>query len=292
VIKALARPGIYATSFDRSLAELTVQYDATTVSVADMLEVVTTLGYTGSEVEGRTSLELGLWRNPADRAQLARALATQGPLPDTLVEMVAKDGRPVPLMIAALNLLWGVRPQPREVAGILIGLFGVLLLTQGAGFQASPAGLIAIALACLTWCGGSVLAAPPVQVGSQAPAWQQGLPLAPGASGYASEMVCGGAVLMGMSLLAGESPRWPPDAVSVAAWCYLVVFGSLIAFNAYMLLLAQASSGLASSYTFVNPVIGLVLGVTLGGEVVTSGEWLAAGVVCAGVVLLLIKPRG
>ena len=62
------------------------------------------LGYTSSEVEGRTSVELGLWRNPADRAQLARALATQGPLPDTLVEMVAKDGRSVPLMIAATQL--------------------------------------------------------------------------------------------------------------------------------------------------------------------------------------------
>lgn len=53
VIKALDRPGIYATSFDRSLAELTVQYDATQVSVADMLEVVTTLGYTGSEGAGQ-----------------------------------------------------------------------------------------------------------------------------------------------------------------------------------------------------------------------------------------------
>jgi drug/metabolite transporter (DMT)-like permease len=58
-----------------------------------------------------------------------------------------------------------------------------------------------------------------------------------------------------------------------------------------MVLLQRTSTALASSYTFVNPVIGLVLGVTLGGEVVTSGEWLAACVVCAGVVLLLVKPR-
>ncbi len=197
----------------------------------------------------------------------------------------------VPLMIAGLNLLWGVRPQRREAAGIGVGLLGVLLLTQGAGFQASPAGLLAIALACATWCVGSVLAAPPVPASPDAAAWRRGLPLAPGASGYASEMICGGLVLMAMSLLAAEEPRWPPDPVSVAAWFYLVVFGSLIAFNAYMVLLARASSGLASSYTFVNPVIALLLGVAVAGEVVTAFEWGAAGVVLAGVVLLLSGRR-
>ena len=62
------------------------------------------LGYTGSEMEGRTSLELGLWRDPADRARLTQNLAAQGPRLDTLVEMVAKDGRTVPLMIAATQL--------------------------------------------------------------------------------------------------------------------------------------------------------------------------------------------
>jgi drug/metabolite transporter (DMT)-like permease len=180
----------------------------------------------------------------------------------------------VPLMIAALNRIYGVKPGRLELAGIAVGLAGVLLLTQGAGFQASPAGLIAIALACITWSVGSVLS-------------QRSLPLAPGATGFASEMICGGAILMAMSAFAGETPAWPPEPIAVAAWFYLVVFGSLIAFNAYMVLLAQASAGLASSYTFVNPVIAMVLGVAVAGEVVTSFEWLAAGIVLAGVVLML-----
>ena len=180
----------------------------------------------------------------------------------------------VPLMIAALNLAWGVRPTRLELAGIGVGLAGVLMLTQGAGFQASPAGLTAIALACITWSLGSVLS-------------QRSLPLAPGATGFASEMICGGVVLMLMSAVAAEAPQWPPQPLAVAAWAYLVVFGSLIAFNAYMVLLAHASAGLASSYTFVNPVIAMVLGVAVAGEVVTSFEWLAAGVVLVGVVLML-----
>jgi drug/metabolite transporter (DMT)-like permease len=183
----------------------------------------------------------------------------------------------VPLMIAALNRLWGVKPSRMELAGIGTGLAGVLMLTQGAGFQASPTGLAAIAIACCAWSSGSVLS-------------QRSLPLAPGAMGFASEMMCGGVVLLGLSALRGEAPQWPPQPEAAAAWAYLVVFGSLIAFNAYMLLLARASAAVASSYTFVNPVIAMLLGVVVLGEVVTAFEWMAAGVVLVGVVLLFLKP--
>lgn len=183
----------------------------------------------------------------------------------------------VPLVIVLLNLLWRVRPGRLEGLGIGIGLVGVLMLTRGQGFQASPGGLAAIALACVAWSVGSVLS-------------QRATPLAPGAMGFASEMLAGGVVLMVLAAASGETMQWPPQPLAAAAWAYLVVFGSLIAFNAYMLLLARASAGLAASYTFVNPLIALALGVTLGGEVVTAFEWGAAGVVLAGVVLLLLKP--
>lgn len=183
----------------------------------------------------------------------------------------------VPMMIAVVNLGFGVRPGRFEVAGIAVGLAGVLLLTQGQGFQASPAGLAAIAIACVSWSVGSVLS-------------QRTLPLAPGAMGFASEMLCGGVVLMALSWLTAETPQWPPTPQAAAAWVYLVVAGSLIAFNAYMVLLARAPAGLASSYTFVNPVIAMLLGVVIAGETVTGYEWGAVSVVLAGVVLLMWKP--
>lgn len=82
---------------------------------------------------------------------------------------------------------------------------------------------------------------------------QRALPLAPGAMGFASEMLAGGLVLMLLNL------SQPLRAEAVLAWSYLVVFGSLIAFNAYMLLLAEASASLASSYSFVNPVIAMLM---------------------------------
>jgi drug/metabolite transporter (DMT)-like permease len=184
----------------------------------------------------------------------------------------------VPMMIALLNLFWNVRPGRFEALGIVVGLAGVLMLTQGAGFQASPAGLAAIAIACATWSLGSVLS-------------QRRLPLAAGATGFASEMICGGVLLLAMALLAGERPAWPPQPIAVGAWSYLVVAGSLVAFNAYMYLLGHASAALASSYTFVNPVIAMLLGVAIAGEVVTGFEWLAVGVVLFGVLLLLLKPK-
>jgi drug/metabolite transporter (DMT)-like permease len=221
------------------------------------------------------------WRNAA----VIGALMLGGGMGGTAVAEVSVGSGLVvafiavsPMLMAALNLLWGLRPARLEAAGIGVGLVGVLLLTQGAGFQASPAGLAAIAIACSTWSLGSVLS-------------QRKLPLAPGAMGFASEMLCGGLLLMLLSAGAGEHMVWPPTPLALGAWAYLVVFGSLVAFNAYMLLLSRASAGLASSYTFVNPVIALLLGVVFGGEVVTRTEWAAVSVILLGVVLLLAGRR-
>jgi drug/metabolite transporter (DMT)-like permease len=113
------------------------------------------------------------------------------------------------------------------------------------------------------------------------------LNLAPNAMGFASQMLAGGVVLMGMSALASERPGWPIQPLALASWLYLVVAGSLVAFSAFMVLLQRTPAAVSSSYAYVNPLIGLVLGVTLGGETLHWGEWLAAGLVTASVVLML-----
>jgi drug/metabolite transporter (DMT)-like permease len=190
----------------------------------------------------------------------------------------------VPALVALAQLPYGVRPSVLEAAGILLGLLGVVWLTQGQGFAASPQGLLAISVACVTWSLGTVWA-------------RHGLPggrllaLAPGAAGFASQMLAGGALLLGLAWVTGEQPTLPPDPRALWCWLYLVLAGSVIGFSAYMLLLQRTSATLASSYTFVNPVIGLALGVLVGGEAVTGSEWAAAGLVCVGVVLLLLGKR-
>ena len=183
-----------------------------------------------------------------------------------------------PLLITLLSLPFGMRPAPAEAAGIAVGFAGVLMLVQGQGFGGSPAGLAAMLIATSSWALGSVLS-------------QRRLPLAPGAMGFASEMLAGGLVLMLIALVRGEAPQWPPTAGAAAAWAYLVVAGSLVGFTAYMVLLARTTPALASSYSFVNPVIALLLGVGLAGEVVTTWEWIASGVIVAGIVLLVLGRR-
>jgi drug/metabolite transporter (DMT)-like permease len=158
---------------------------------------------------------------------------------------------------------------------MLVGVAGVVMLVRGQAFTASPVGLAAITIACVSWSLGSVLS-------------QRRFPLAPGAMGFASEMLCGSVVLLLLAAVVGERPGWPPQPRAAWSWVYLVVFGSLLAFNAYMVLLSRVSAALASSYTFVNPVIALALGIWLGGETVTGFEWAAAAVITAGVVLLVL----
>jgi drug/metabolite transporter (DMT)-like permease len=180
----------------------------------------------------------------------------------------------VPILTCGWGLLFGQRPHRLELAGMVVGVAGVLWLVRGASFAAAPAGLACIAGATLCWSLGPVLSTTK-------------LPLAPGPAGFASEMLCGGAVLMLVSLALGEQFAWPPQPLALAAWAYLVVFGSLVAFSAYLYLLANASPAVATSYAFVNPVIALSLGVLIGKEALSGGEWLACGVIVAGVFLIL-----
>jgi drug/metabolite transporter (DMT)-like permease len=183
----------------------------------------------------------------------------------------------VPMMVSAWGLLLGQRPSRLEFLGMAVGMAGVLLLVQGASFAAAPAGLACIAGATALWSLGSVLST-------------TRLPLAHGPAGFASEMLCGGAVLMVISLALGEQHQainnWPAEPTAVLAWVYLVVFGSLIAFSAYLYLLANASPAVATSYAFVNPLIAIFLGAFFAGEHVTGGEWVACSVILIGVFLI------
>ena len=183
----------------------------------------------------------------------------------------------VPALITIASLPFGLRPSRLEAIGICIGIVGVLLLVRGDAFTASLAGLIALTIAALGWSIGAVLS-------------QHVFPLASASAGFSSAMICGGVVLLVLSLLTGETFHWRPQPLAAAAWMYLVVC-SLIAFSAYMVLLANTRPALASSNSFVNPVIGMFLGVYLGGEKITTHEWIAVGIIVLGVTVLILGRR-
>jgi drug/metabolite transporter (DMT)-like permease len=132
--------------------------------------------------------------------------------------------------------------------GMKVGLSGLASLVRGSSFSASTGGLLAITGGTLAWPLGSIMQT-------------TRLALAAGSMGFTSEMLCGGAVLMAISLALGEQFIWPAQPLAAAAWAYLVVFGLLIDFNAYGYLLTHAAPALTTRYAFINPVIALFLGV-------------------------------
>jgi drug/metabolite transporter (DMT)-like permease len=184
----------------------------------------------------------------------------------------------VPALITVASLPFGIRPSRLEVLGIVLGFAGVLLLAGGATFTASPIGVLAVVTAALGWSIGSVVS-------------QHVLRLAPAAAGFASSMLCAGGILVALSVITGERLRWPPPPAAAMAWIYLSIFGSLIAYSAYMTLLANTRPALATSNSFVNPVIAMVLGVAIGNELVTRQEWLAVGIIVLGISVLILGRR-
>lgn len=178
-----------------------------------------------------------------------------------------------PLLICLMSTAFGWRPTRRELIGIGLGITGVILLASGSTFRAEPLGLVLLLISSVAWSLGSVLSA-------------RRLRLASGAMGHASQMFCGALGLMAVSAILGEKPGTLTPA-AFAAWSYLVIAGSIVAFGAYMYLLRHASPSVASSNSYVNPAIALAIGTGLAGETVTYPELLGIGTALAGVMLLL-----
>ena len=186
----------------------------------------------------------------------------------------------VPTMVVLGEWPYGVRPDRRQSLGVALGLIGMVMMTQGQGFEASLPGLLAVITSCATWTVGSVWAVHGLPGGAK-------LATAPGSMGHARQMLTGGALLLIASRAIGEAPGWPPAPMALACWMYVAVAGSLIGYTAYLILLERTTPALATSYTYVNPVVALILGVTLGQETVSGFEWLAVTIVLCGVILLM-----
>jgi drug/metabolite transporter (DMT)-like permease len=106
-------------------------------------------------------------------------------------------------------------------------------------------------------------------------------------------MMCGGILLLVCALLAGELTPPPPhvDMRAALATLYLTVVGSILAFTAYIWLLARMSSTRVASYAYVNPVVALAIGAWLGNERLTIQTIVGAALIVASVALILTSER-
>ncbi len=188
----------------------------------------------------------------------------------------------VPLNIAVIDrLASGRRLSRRAALGLVLGFGGVaLLLGPSSARSVDPLGAVLALLAAMSWAAVSIYSR------------GAGLPARP-LVGTAMQMLCGGFLLAVAGATAGEFPRIHPEAIaptSLLAFGYLVVFGSIVAFSAYVWLLRTAPISLASTYAYVNPAVAVILGWALLGAAVTV-RTLAAGAVIVAALVLVASAR-
>jgi len=183
----------------------------------------------------------------------------------------------LPFWLALIEWGRGMRPSPRMLAGLAIGLTGVaLLVAHGLTVPSAATPIVLIILGELAWATASVYAQPRLP---KSLLLNAGMPL-----------TAGGVLLLMLSWSMREWPRFDPRAVSAASFmalAYLTVFGSIVAFSAYAFLLRVAPASRVSTHAYVNPLIAVALGAGLAGEPFTASIGIAAAVIAAGVALVL-----
>jgi drug/metabolite transporter (DMT)-like permease len=178
----------------------------------------------------------------------------------------------------------GTRPTWQTWLGVAAGFGGVTWLAfarHGVSPAAmDPVGAFVLALCSFSWAGGTLVARH-----SAKPA----TPLL----GVSLQMIAGGAALLLVSGLTGEAGSFAWSRVSarsLGAFGYLLGFGSLVAFSAYIWLLRASTPAHVATCAYVNPAIAVCLGWALGGEQLTPAMLWAGTVIVLGVVIIITQP--
>lgn len=180
----------------------------------------------------------------------------------------------MPLWAALFALARGERPGRVEWIGLAVGFAGVLWLNAGGTLAATPVGMIMLLVAPIAWAWGSI--------------WSRGRDLPTPFMSAAGQMLTGGIWMLAAALVTGERmTAWPSLQASLALF-YLVGFGSIVGFTAYIWLLHHVRPVLATSYAYVNPPIAVLFGVLLVGEAISANEIAATAVILAGVAVITL----
>jgi drug/metabolite transporter (DMT)-like permease len=187
----------------------------------------------------------------------------------------------VPLWVIVYRRLSGDRPSRRTTYGVLLGFGGLVLLitSQGLGGDVRIGASLVIMCATVFWSFGS---------------WSTArLPLPADAFVLTVyEMLFGSAWLMVLASLRGEHVL-PVSAPLDAwlAWAYLVTFGSVVAFTAYVWVLSVAPISLVATYAYVNPVVAVFLGWLILSEAVTLPIIIGGAIVVGAVAIVVSAER-
>ena len=190
-----------------------------------------------------------------------------------------------PIWLSVFDALLTRRmPSPLAIGGLLVGLVGVaILLLPSTGLDSfNPAGIGILVVATVCWASGSLYA-------RHGPLPSNHL------LGTGMEQLAGGLVLLAVGVAIGEVGKFDPSAVTTASLlglAFLIVFGSLVAFTAYVWLLNHVAVTTVATYAYVNPVVAVALGVAVRGETMTLRSLLAAALIIGAVVAMVSgRPR-
>ena len=179
----------------------------------------------------------------------------------------------------------GSRPTGLVIAGLCLGLLGLAWLIGPdallGGGRADFIGAVVVVLGSFSWAVGSIYSR------------HAATPPSPFLS-TAMQMIGGGVALLLLSLLLGEPWAFDASAVSLRSLLglgYLMLFGSIVAFSAYIWLLRVSTPARVSTYAYVNPVIAVLLGWALAGEALSTRMIIAATVIVSGVALITLAPK-
>jgi drug/metabolite transporter (DMT)-like permease len=188
-----------------------------------------------------------------------------------------------PIWMVVFAFFWGgERPRATTVVGMLIGLAGLawLLAPQSGGrIPLFPA--VVSVLAAASWGFGSVAQR---RLGKP-----QSFVLA-----TSLQMLIGGALIAIEAACLGEWRALDVHAIAATSWLgfgWLVVFGSLAGYSAYLYTMQYASTALASTYGYVNPIVAVALGMLLFHEHFTPAEAVAGAIIIASVALMMLPAR-
>lgn len=179
----------------------------------------------------------------------------------------------VPLWVVLLRTGTGDRPPRAALAGVLVGFAGLALLVRPTG-GAPLWALLLLVVSSLMWAVGSFLSSR--------------LPMPRDAFAATSiEMLAGGAILLPIGALSTHPHLAAASARSVFGWIYLVTFGSIVGYTAYVWLLDNAPLGTVATYAYVNPVVAIALGALVLHESLTWTIGVGAVLVLACVAVVV-----
>jgi drug/metabolite transporter (DMT)-like permease len=227
--------------------------------------------------EWRTAALLGLFMFVIANACLMTAEQT---LPSGLAATLYAT---VPLWFALLGWLWlgEKRPNGRTIVGLVMGFAGIVLLVNPGSDAAAinPLAAILVVISAVSWAFGSLL--------SRRVKSADSLLMSSGMN-----LLVSGLMLLAASLVIGEFGQIHLAAISLrslASVIYLATASSIVAFIAYMWLLAHVPHNRVATYAYVNPVFAVLLGTLTGDDVLTVRTLVASAIIIAAVALITIS---